>query len=225
MALAEVSKKYRLKDIAPDLNTFGGAGLGAATARADAFLMALKNYDDALKEYHGYKNFRAAPMTLKKSYAKIEATFKALQIKFNRETMKYLDRYPAQMEMLDIVRPNNSIIQASRTIPLLSSTGASSLAQFAKFGRTLGPGVILLDGYYRYESVNNIRLAGGNWQQEAWAQGTGMLTGLGLGALGFGILFGPFGIVAAIIIAGISAVLVDKAVVSGVRTAYGEIIH
>lgn len=225
LALAEVSEHLGLRNIAPDLNTFGGGGLGAATARANGFLMALKEYDDALAEYHGYKNHRAAPNTMSTAKLKVTNAFKNMQVKFNNETTQFLNRYPAKMESYTIARPGRPVIMANRTIPITTSSGASSLAKFAKYGKGLGYGMIALDGYFRYQSVDQMRSNGGNWEREAWAQGIGLLGGLGIGAYSFAFLLGPFGIVLGILMAGTLAVLSDKLIVSGTRGIYDNVVN
>ncbi|WP_344799980.1 LysM domain-containing protein [Litoribacillus peritrichatus] len=225
LALAEVSERLGLRDIAPDLNTFGGGGLGAATARASSFLMALKKYDDALAEYHGFKNHRAAPNTLSMAKLKVANAFKEMQIKFNNETLNFFNKYPAKMESYTIARPGRPVIMANRTIPITTSSGATSLAKFARYGKGLGYGMVALDGYFRYQAVDQMRLNGGNWQREAWAQGVGMLAGLGIGAYSFAFLLGPFGIVLGIILAGAVAVISDKLIVSSTRHIYDQIAY
>lgn len=210
LALAEATEHLRLRDIAPDLNTFGGAGLGAATTRSSDFLMALKKYDDALAAYFSHKNHRAAPATVSRLKLAAENAFKELQVKFNNETTRFLNRYPPKMETLTRTRPGKPNFTIHREIPLNSARGAQSLAKFARYGKALGYGMVALDGYFRYQTVNDIYMQGGNWQREAWAQGTGMITGLIAGGFLFGLFIGPLGIIVGIIAAGVSALVIDK---------------
>ncbi len=219
-ALAEVSQHLGLREIAPDLNTFGGAGLSAATARSSDFLTALKKYDDALAEYFAYKSHRAAPGTVSRLKLVADNAFKELQIKFNNETTRFLNRYPPKMETIVQPRPGRPNFTIHREVPLTSASGAQSLAKFARYGKALGYGMVALDGYFRYQTVNDIRMRGGNWQREAWAQGAGFITGVGLGIASFAILLGPLGIVVGILVAGAAAVMIDKGIVSLTRNIY-----
>ncbi len=84
----------------------------------------------------------------------------------------------------------------------------------------LGPAAIAADGYFRYDSVMDTYNSGGNWKRELFAESMGFTVGITLSLLGFSLLFGPLGWVAAFILAGGAAVFIDKFTVVSSKRIY-----
>ncbi|MCG8611184.1 MAG: hypothetical protein MI864_11660 [Pseudomonadales bacterium] len=220
-AIAEVIDQ--IQQYIPDMNTFGGAGLGAAATRAGQFVTALDKYDRAIFQYESLRNSRAAPNTLAQAKNFVNQSFNELQIKFNAELQKTLKSYVSKTQSSTLYAGTSRARTVFRSIPVANAPAVRSLVNLGKYAKILGPAGVTLDGYFRYESVMDVYRNGGNWKREAVAQGLGFGVGVGLGFVTFSILLGPLGFVIGILVAGTAAVLLDKSVVHFGRSMYDRL--
>jgi len=96
------------------------------------------------------------------------------------------------------------------------------LANFAKHAKILGPGAILIDGYFRANHVNH--LYNNNdpaWKRAAFVQGASFVAGIGAG-IAIGMIFAPAlgGIVLTVAIAGAAGIGADYATQKVMGTLY-----
>ncbi|ARU55600.1 hypothetical protein OLMES_1525 [Oleiphilus messinensis] len=203
-----------------DMNTFGGAGMGAAATKASDFMQALNRYDRAVHQFENLRNHRAAPSTMQRAQTAINEAYIALQTKFNGELNKVLENYVSKTKTVPLSAGVPKSRTAFRSMPLKSAPIVKSLATFGRYAKILGPAAIAADGYFRYDTVMDVYNSGGNWHRELYAQSAGFTTGIGLGVLGLTFLLGPFGWILGILLAGTLAVVVDRSVVWGTKQVY-----
>ena len=111
------------------------------------------------------------------------------------------------------MRPTTTVTgrAAWESIPVRDSADVQKLAKFAKTGRMLGPGFILLDGGIRTTNVYHAWQNGDqNWRKKAFVEGgsftAGLIAGVMIGAV---IAATPVGLVIGIIAGGAAAVGLD----------------
>ena len=218
VALALLLEKYKTE--MADLNTFGGAGLGAAATRSSNFLQALDRYDRAIQKFESLRHHRAAPATMARAKTAINEAYKHLQIKFNLELQNVQNTYVSKTSTSKMHYGTTKQRTIYRSMPVRSASTARSLANFGRHAKILGPGAILADGYFRYDSVMDSYNTGGNWKQEAFAQGAGFSAGITVGFIGMTFMLGPLGWVLGIILVGTCALIIDRSVVSLGRKLY-----
>ena len=204
-----------------DMNTFGGAGMGAAATRASKFLSALASYDQAVYRMEQLRVARAAPETMAKAHSIINQAYIKLQSQFSIEFNRALKEYSSKTIISDI-RIGKKIKTLHQTIPIRSTPAAQSLARFGRYAKILGPAAIAADGYFRYDTVMDKYRLGQDWKREAFAQGLGLGTGLAFGITGFMFISGPIGWVLGIILAGAIAIILDRFAVGIGYTIYDQ---
>ncbi|QCF27190.1 hypothetical protein [Hydrocarboniclastica marina] len=217
MGLANLLWETRIPNVVGDLNTFGGNGMGAAVAKSSKVLEAIDKYDFANKQYQDLKNHRAAPRMVNAAKLRAGAAFKEMNQVLYSKSLNYLNKNTFGMRQTT----NATGRTVWESIPVRDTADVQKLAKFAKVGRVLGPGVILLDGYIRANGVYHTWQSGGNWEREAVVQGGSFFAGLGAGAvIGTVIALTPVGLVIGVVAGGAIAVGADYLVKDLINLAY-----
>ena len=207
MGLANFLSETRIPAIAGDLNTFGANGMGAAVAQSDKVLAAIDYYDYANNHYEQLKNHRAAPTTILAAKRAAERAFVKMNGVLHARSLSYLNNNAFRMRQTTTVTGR----EAWESIPVRESADVQRLSKFAKVGRILGPGLILLDGGMRSYNVHHAwRNGDPNWKRMAFVEGGSFTLGVGAGvAIGLAIAFTPVGLVVGIVAGGAVAVGAD----------------
>ncbi|MGH1486062.1 MAG: hypothetical protein ACRBCI_07555 [Cellvibrionaceae bacterium] len=209
MALADLLWETKIPDYVADLNTFGGNGIGAAARGSTLILNDIARYDSLLKEYESLRNHGAVKTTLTRKEAELKRAFNHMNHRLNAKSQQLLHKHAVKTK--EVVNQTGRVVRES--IPLSSHADVQKLSKFAKGARVLGPGAILLDGYFRFNDVyyaykNN----NPEWKRKAVVQSVGFIAGLAAGAL-IGVIFAPAlgGILLTMAVAGTVAVGMDYA--------------
>jgi hypothetical protein len=207
MALADLLWETKLPDLAGDLNTFGGNGIGAMERTSSRMLEHIARYDELLKEYEGLKNHRAAPNTLKLKQAELARAFDQMNESLNRRGQQLLQKHAFPTR--ETLNQTGRVVRES--IPLMDNLDVQKLAKLAKVGRIAGPGFIALDGYIRANEVYHMRKAGDpGWKRRAVVQSGAFAAGIGAGVvIAFAVSMTPFGLAVGLVLAGTAAVVAD----------------
>lgn len=206
LGLANLLWETRIPNVVGDLNTFGGNGMGAAVAKSSKVLEAIDKYDFVNKQYQDLKNHRAAPRMVNAAKLRAGAAFKEMNQVLYSKSLNYLNKNTFGMRQTT----NATGRTVWESIPVRDTADVQKLAKFAKVGRVLGPGVILLDGYIRANGVYHTWQSGGNWEREAVVQGGSFAGGIAAGAaIGLVMALTPVGLVVGIVAAGTVAVGAD----------------
>jgi hypothetical protein len=218
MGLANLLWDTKIPDIVGDLNTFGGNGMGAAVAQSSEVLGAIDKYDHANKLYEDLKNHRAAPRTVNAAKSRAEAAFKEMNRALNAKSLKYLNKNTFGMRQTT----NAAGRTVWESIPVRDTADVQKLARFAKVGRVIGPGFIVLDGYLRANDVHHSwKNNDPNWERKAVVQGVSFGAGIGVGAvIGLVVAVTPVGLVIGIVAGGAAAVGADYLVKDFVGRMY-----
>ncbi len=220
IGLASLLWDTKIPDIVADLNTFGGNGMGAATASSSRILSAINEYDLANKHYEDLKNHRASPAMISAARTKAEVAFRKMNRVFNEKSLDYLNNNTFGMR--------ETTNAAGRTvwesIPVRDTKDVQKLSKFAKVGRVAGPGFIVLDGYLRANSVHNSwKNKDSDWQRKAVVEsvsfGAGIATGVLVGAV---IAMTPVGLIVGVVAGGAAAVGMDYGVKEIVGWMYDQ---
>lgn len=207
MGTARLFADLRLGDIAGNLTSFGGGGISAGVALANPVLSAIGYYDHANQYYQNLKNHRAAPATLNQAKRVVERAFIKMNHELNARSLNYLNNHAFGMRQTTTVTGR----QVWESIPVRESVDVQRLAGFARVGRVVAPGLVLVDGGMRANKVHNA-YQGGNpdWKKMAVVEGGSFAMGLGAGvAVGFVLTITPVGLAVAIVAGGAAAVGVD----------------
>ena len=207
MGLSRMLWDTKIPSAVGDLNTFGSNGMGAAMAASNDILAAIDRYDQAIKQYEDLKNHRAPPRMVNAAKQRAQRFFTEMNALFHRKSIGYLNNNEFKMRQVT----NAAGRKVWESIPVANTTDVTKLANFARFGRVAGPGLIVLDGYLRANKVNHMRKNNDSaWKREAFVQSgaftAGIIVGAAIGAL---LLATPVGLAIAIVAGGAAGLGVD----------------
>ena len=237
LALAELIDD--LQAMEPYSLSAAGAAASAFTSRIDRMRGAVGNYQSAMLQYWEAARWRtpdASGAALARQ--RMEQAGKALGQGFATE-LRASSRHMALGHRELLHRDGQTPLRVRKArnfaqLNVMSSFEASRLARLARCARPLGPGVMAFDFAWRAIDVRNEYRAGGDWERKAIVDGAGFTAGAlgssvvvwaGMGALplavaatpmGWVLIVGSLGVVAAATIAGVQ---VDR-VVQGLASRY-----
>ena len=207
MGVASFLWDNKIPDQVGQLLTFGGSGMGASTASSNAILSAINNYDRALNNYETLKNHRAAPRSIRAAKAQAKRAFEIMNQELAQRSFHYLNSAEFKMQQTT----NAAGRKVWQSIPIRDNIDVQKLAKFAKFGKALGPGVIVLDGGLRANKVNSMRVAGDpSWKRERFIQTGSFIIAVGTG-LAIAAALTPLGLIIAFAAGGVAGLVADNA--------------
>jgi len=213
MTLANLVWETKLPESIGYLNTFGGAGIGAGQSASNFILKDVANYDRLLAEYEDLKNHRGPNNTGPKhrmlaKKAELDRAFQRMNNTLNRKGQAILHKNAFKTR--ETLNKTGRVVRES--IPVSSVPEVKQLASFAKHAKILGPGAILIDGYFRANQVNHLyKNNDPAWKRAAFVQGASFAAGIGAGLV-IGAIFAPAlgGIILTVAMAGTAGIIMDK---------------
>lgn len=215
-ALAEFAEEYNLWAMSADLNTYGGAGLGQALKKAGRIYEAIDEVDQALNRY-----VRANSASADKGVARqaLQQAYRRLQTQFGQEIRRFMrqrppswPRRPQGLSTRHALRMVASETRGNRGLGYLRVTdtvGVRRLSKFMKHGQVLGRVMIFTDLGFRGTNVYLSAQQGRNWQRTATQELFGLAGSMALGGGAALFIFGPYGILIALVAVGALAILGD----------------
>jgi hypothetical protein len=158
MALADI-----VWEVTKDNGTTFNAGAGASVAKTSSFILnSIDSYQKELKIYEDLRNHGGVKTTLKRQEPKLRKAFKHMNETLDRKGQHFLHKHVAKTR--EVKNLNGRIVRES--IPITSHAYVGKLANLAKIGKVAGPGMILLDGFLRYDKVSDMHKANNpQWQR------------------------------------------------------------
>ncbi len=218
MALADLLWETKIPSVVSDLNTFGGNGMGAAARASGLILNDIAHYDKVLSEYEGLRNHGAVQATLARKEPEVKRAFTKMNNRLNAKGQQILKKHAVKTR--EVLNQTGRVVRES--IPISSHADVQKLAKFAKGARILGPGAILLDGYFRANNVvHEYKNNNPEWKRSAVVQTASFGLGIGAGIF-IGFVFAPAfgGIIFTLAVAGTVGVIADKVTQIVIEKAY-----
>ncbi len=208
-ALMEFLDTYDLWSLSGDLNTYGGAGVGNTVNRVSGIYRAIADIDSALVELKNTPRPQRAA-----AVQKVRRLYKHLHENFGFELKQILARNAAKIKKGHPLMSSQRGInlaggRRTKHLPLTNTNSVKNLSRFATAGRIAGKGIIMLDLGLRGRTIYNQWESGGAWQRELFGQTVGFGASFISAGIAFSLMLGPFGVVLAIILAGVVAVGAD----------------
>ncbi len=208
MALADLLWETKIPGYISDMNTFGGNGIGAAARSSSLILNDIAHYDKVLSEFEGLRNHGAVQATLARKEPEVKRAFTKMNNRLNAKSQQILKKHAVKTR--EVLNQTGRVVRES--IPISSHADVQKLAKFAKGARILGPGAILLDGYFRANNVvHEYKNNNPEWKRSAVVQTVGFAAGVVAGIV-IGFVFAPAfgGIILTLAVAGATGVVMDK---------------
>ena len=186
------------------MTTFAGGGGAAMVKTSNMILNSIDLYERELAAYELLKNHGARPETL------------------NRKGQTFLHQHTVKTRQVKNL--NGRIVTES--IPLTDSHYVRSLSNLAKIGKVVGPGLVLLDGYFRYENVAKLYQDNNpKWKRQAVVETTSFAAGLALAGTiaSVVVLMTPAGLLVGLVVGGGAAVGVDLIAKEAVGFMYDKL--
>ncbi|WLQ16125.1 hypothetical protein O5O45_09380 [Hahella aquimaris] len=205
-AIMEFLKDQDWYSHAGDLNTFGGAGLGATATRTEGFVKALNEIEVLLEQYGKAPNLQKAKLK-----TQINNAYKELNQRFGNIMQRYIGKASANHARHPAYSSRRAMKLASRGryMTLTGSTQGRQITSGLKALNYVGKGLVFLDLGLR---ARNIYLADNRYRQtmmEAAGFGASFYVGYIGGLYALSLALGPLGWIIAIIVIGAAAVSLD----------------
>lgn len=199
--------------------TFAGGAGEAISQTSDIIVDSVNKYQKELKVYEDLRNHGAVKATLNRHEPKVRNAFNKMNTVLDAKGQHFLHKYAAQTR--ETKNLNGRIVRES--IPITNHRYVKKLSHLAKVGKVAGPGLVLLDGFMRYNSVSEMYKAkDAMWKRQAVVETSSFVAGIAAaGAIAtFVVLMTPAGLVVGLVAGGIAAVGFDWGVKLGVGAVY-----
>ncbi len=188
--------------------TFGSGGGVALVQTSNMLLNSIDEYQRELTLSENLIGHNAADPTIKRQKIKEKAAFDRMYRTLDRKGQQFMHKYTVKTRQVKSL--TGKIM--TQSIPLSDSTYYRNLTNLAKMGKVVAPGLVLLDGYLRYDGVIDMYRANNpKWKRQAVVETTSFTAGLlAAGAIAsIVVAMTPAGLLVGFVVGGMAAVGFD----------------